>query len=57
MMEESAPKVEASTIIIDNRLVNRYAVDAGVINNETTKITPTVCSDATVTKVNNTIIP
>ena len=42
-------------IIVDNLLVNKYAVDAGVINNETTKITPTVCSEATVTNVNKII--
>ena len=55
--EESAPKMDDSTIIVDNRLVSRYAVDAGVINNDTTRITPTVCNEATVTNVNNIIIP
>ena len=57
MTEAEAPKNEASTIIMDNRFVNKYAVDAGVINIETTRITPTVCNEATVTRVNNTIIP
>ena len=57
IIDDSAPKSEASTIMVDNRLVNKQAVDAGVISNETTNITPTVCNDATVTKVRSTIIP
>ena len=56
-MDESAPNIDDSTIIVDNRLVSKYAVDAGVINSDTTSITPTVCNEATVTNVNNTIIP
>lgn len=55
--DDNAPKVDDSTIIVDSLLVSRYAVDAGVINSDTTSITPTVCSEATVTNVNNTIIP
>ncbi len=57
MIEEDAPNMAERTIIVDNLLVNKYAVEAGVINIETTRITPTVCKEATVTKVKRTIIP
>ncbi len=43
--------------MVDNRFVNKYAVAAGVINIATTSMTPTVCNDATVTNVSNTINP
>ena len=42
-MEDSAPKTDDRTTITDSLLVNRYAVEAGVISNETTRIMPTVC--------------
>src|SRR5690625_176224 len=41
-MDETAPKVADKTIIIDKRFVSIYAVEAGVISIETTRITPTV---------------
>ena len=56
VMEDTAPKNAARTTMMDRRFVNKYAVEAGVINKETTRITPTVCNEATVTKVNKNII-
>ena len=56
VMEDTAPKNAASTTMTDSRFVNRYAVEAGVINKDTTRITPTVCSEATVTNVSKNII-
>src|SRR5699024_10614731 len=47
-----APIAADKNIIVDMRCVSKYAVDAGVMSNETTRITPTVCSDTTVTSVN-----
>lgn len=56
-MDEAAPKNAAKNIIVANRFVSKYAVEAGVINIATTRTTPTVCKEATVTNVNKTIIP
>lgn len=36
--DDNAPKVDDSTIIVDSLLVSRYAVDAGVINSDTTSV-------------------
>src|SRR5699024_6944538 len=56
MTADNAPINDDITIIVDSRSANKYAVAAGVISRETTRITPTVCSDATVAKVSRTII-
>lgn len=56
MTAENAPKKADNMIIVDNRLVNKYAVDAGVINIATTRTTPTVCSEATVDIVSRIIM-
>lgn len=56
MTADKAPKKADRNIIVDKRFVNKYAVDAGVISIATTNITPTVCKEATVTKVNKIIM-
>ena len=54
--DDNAPKNPANTTMTDNLFVSRYAVDAGVISIDTTKMTPTVCKDATVTNVSKNMI-
>jgi hypothetical protein len=54
-MAASAPRLAAKNIILDNFCVIKNAVAAGVINMATTKITPTVCKEATVTSVSKII--
>ena len=49
------PKVLERISIFRKLFVNRYAVAAGVTSSATTRMTPTVCNEATVTSVNNVI--
>ena len=55
MTPDATPKLAAKKSIVDKRSVNKYAVAPGVISIATTKIIPTVCSEATVTSDNNNI--
>ena len=52
---EMAPIEPEITNIHGNRFVSKYAVDAGIINIATTKITPTDCKDDTTAKLSNNI--
>ena len=55
MIEASVPNVADNTIIMCNRFVNKYAAEAGAMSIDTTRMTPTVCKDATVTSVKRNI--
>src|SRR5699024_12661684 len=53
---ENDPKSEDNIIMNHNQLVNKDAVDAGVISMATTRTTPTVCREETVTIDTKTIM-
>src|SRR5690625_4212662 len=51
----SAPRAAESRVMVVRRSVRRYAVEAGITSIATTKMMPTVCREATVTRVSSAI--